>query len=93
MNASKQKTTDLFFKKSNLYEKKMPLKLFEFQKQLMIDTFLIKLAQIEKTGSIGKIFSSQGNLYAMSVYLFVLKLLDSCFCVFLRAFLILCLEK
>ena len=32
----------------------MPLKLFEFVEQFMIDTFSIKLTQFEKTGSIGK---------------------------------------
>ena len=31
----------------------MALKLFEFLEQFMIDIFLIKLTQFEKTGSIG----------------------------------------
>ena len=32
----------------------MPLELFELQEQNMIDTLLIKLAQFQKTGSMGK---------------------------------------
>ena len=40
----------------------MPLKLFEFLDQFMIGTFLIKLTQFEKTGSIGKLFISLENL-------------------------------
>ena len=31
----------------------MALKLFEFQEQFMIQTFLMKLAQLDKTWSIG----------------------------------------
>ena len=38
----------------------MALKLFV--KQFMMDTFLLKLTQFEKTGSIGKTFISLGNL-------------------------------
>ena len=34
----------------------MPLKLFETLEQFIIDTFLNKLIQFEKTGSIGKFF-------------------------------------
>ena len=34
----------------------MNLKLFEFLKQFMMSTFLLKLTQFEKTGSIGKTF-------------------------------------
>ena len=41
----------------------MPLQLFEFLEQLACDwRFLIKLTQFEKTGSIGKVFISLGNL-------------------------------
>ena len=40
----------------------MALKLFEFEEQFMMDTFLLKLTQFEKTGSIGKIFISLENL-------------------------------
>ena len=36
----------------------MALRLIEFWQQFMIDTFLIKLTQFEKTDSIGKIFIS-----------------------------------
>ena len=38
----------------------MALKLFV--KQFMMDTFMLKLTQFEKTGSIGKTFISLGNL-------------------------------
>ena len=34
----------------------MTLKLFEFLEQFMIETFLIKLTQLENTGTIGKIY-------------------------------------
>ena len=34
----------------------MPFKLFQFLEQLMIGAFLITLTQLEKTGSIGKVF-------------------------------------
>ena len=40
----------------------MPFKLFEFLEQLMIVTFLITQAQLEKTGSIGRVFIPLGNL-------------------------------
>ena len=40
----------------------MPLKLFEVHEQLMIDTFLIKSIQLEKTESIGKFLIPLGNL-------------------------------
>ena len=39
----------------------MALKLFEFQEPFMIEYFLIKLTQFEKTESIGEIFISLGN--------------------------------
>ena len=40
----------------------MGLKLFKFVEQIMMDTFLLKLTQVEKTGSIGKTFISLGYL-------------------------------
>ena len=40
----------------------MASKLFEIVEQFMMDTFLLKLPQFEKTGSIRKIFISLGNL-------------------------------
>ena len=40
----------------------MALKLFEFVEKFMMHTFLFKLTQFEKTGSMGKTFSSLGNL-------------------------------
>ena len=40
----------------------MALKLFEFVEQFMMNIFLLKLTQFEKTGSIGKPFISLGNL-------------------------------
>ena len=40
----------------------MALKLFEFVDQFIMDNFLLKLTQFEKTGSKGKIFISLGNL-------------------------------
>ena len=40
----------------------MALKLFEFVEQFIMNTFLIKLTQFEKTGSIGKTSISLGNL-------------------------------
>ena len=39
----------------------MPLKLFAFLEQFMIDLCMIKLTQLEKTGSIVKFFISVGN--------------------------------
>ena len=38
------------------------LKLFKFVEQFIMDTFLLKLTQFEKTVSIGKTFISLGNL-------------------------------
>ena len=40
----------------------MALKVFEFVEQFMMDTFLLKITQFEKTGSIVKTFISLGNL-------------------------------
>ena len=40
----------------------MAVKLFEAVEQLMMDTFLLKLTQFEKTGSIGKTFISLGYM-------------------------------
>ena len=40
----------------------MPVKLFEFLEQFMIETFLMKLAQFAKTGSIGEFFIPLRNL-------------------------------
>ena len=40
----------------------MALKLFEFVEEFMRDTFLFKLTQYKKIGSIGKMFISLGNL-------------------------------
>ena len=40
----------------------MALKLFEFVKQFMMDTFLLNLTQFEQTGSLGKNLISLGNL-------------------------------
>ena len=39
----------------------MVIKLFDFQEKFMIDTFLIKLTQFEKTKSIGTIFIPLGS--------------------------------
>ena len=67
MNARKlkQKLT-CFFHKSSTFEfrrkKQTALKLFELIEQFMMDTFLLKLTQFEKTGSKGKTFISLGNL-------------------------------
>ena len=64
----KQKTnTDLLFEKKtstfDLYRKKLySLKSFEFQKQFMIDTFMIKLGQFDRTGPIDKLFILLVNL-------------------------------
>ena len=64
MNARKLKKTCFFFKNLQLlkFEKIMASELFEFVEQFMMDTLMLKLAQVEKTGSIGKIFISQENL-------------------------------
>ena len=40
----------------------MALDLFEFTEQFMMDTFLLKLTQFDKNGSIGKTFILLGNL-------------------------------
>ena len=40
----------------------MALKLFEFEEQFMLNTFLLKWYQFEKTGSIGKTSTSLRNL-------------------------------
>ena len=40
----------------------MALKLFGFVEQFMMDTFVLKLNQVKKTGSIGKTIISLGNL-------------------------------
>ena len=62
----KQKLTNFFPKNLQLLnfgEKKlMPLKLFEIVEQFMMDNFVIKSNQFEKTGSIGKTFISLGYL-------------------------------
>ena len=39
----------------------MALKLFEFVEQFIMNNFLLKLAQFEKTGSIDKIFYFAGK--------------------------------
>ena len=46
----------------------MALKLVEFLEQLMMDTFLLKLTQFEKTGSISKTFISLGYLINNSIF-------------------------
>ena len=40
----------------------MALELFEFVEEFIMDTFLLKLNQFEKTGSKDKIFILLGNL-------------------------------
>ena len=40
----------------------MALKFFQFVDQIMMDTFLLKLTQLEKFESISKTFGSLGNL-------------------------------
>ena len=47
---------------SNFKKKQMHLKLFELLEQFMVDTFLIKLTQFEKTGSTSKSLIPLGNL-------------------------------
>ena len=47
---------------SNFKDKKMALKLFEFQEQIRVDTSLSKLTQFQKTGAIGKDFFPVINL-------------------------------
>ena len=59
MNASQHKKTLTFLKNLNFRiskKKEMPFKLFEFLDIFMIGAFLITLTQLEKSGSIGKIF-------------------------------------
>ena len=52
MSSKKTKKNLIFgFQRKN----KMALKLCEFLEEFVIDTFLRKLAQFEKTGSLGKI--------------------------------------
>ena len=53
MNARKLKKNGPFFSK-NLHFLKVAVRLFEFEEQFMMDTFLFKLTQLEKIGSIGK---------------------------------------
>ena len=55
----------------------MALELFEFLEQIMIDTILIKITQFEKTGSIGKISVSLGNLIKGFSMTFSLSLFDN----------------
>ena len=67
MNARKLgKKIDLFLLKCSTFEfrtkKLMALKLFEFVEQFLMHTFLFKLTQFGKTGSMGKTFISLGNL-------------------------------
>ena len=40
----------------------MALNIFSFQEKIMVDNFLIKLTQLEKTGSIGKYIIQLRNL-------------------------------
>ena len=40
----------------------MPFKLFEFLERFMIGALLITRTNLEKTGSIGKVFTPLGNL-------------------------------
>ena len=47
---------------SILKKKKMAVNFCEFLEQFMISTFLIKLTQNEKTGSLGKVFVPLGKL-------------------------------
>ena len=64
MNA-RRKNYGFIYKKSqlsNFKEKKMALKLFEFQEQIRVDTSLSKLTQFQKTGAIGKDFFSGDKL-------------------------------
>ena len=64
MNARKPKKKTFFRKPSTCkFERQdMPLKLFEFHGQFMIDHYVIKLTQFEKTGSIDKFLLQLGNL-------------------------------
>ena len=53
--ANRKKNNDCFIEKNinlqNLMEKKIPFNLFEFLKQFMVDTFLMKLTQDFHNGS------------------------------------------
>ena len=51
MNARKQKKNTDKIQLSNFKEKIMALQLLEFLEKFMVDSFLIKLTQFEKTGS------------------------------------------
>ena len=66
MNARKLNKTKLFFfQKHSNFEfggKIDELKALEFVEQFMMNTFMLKLTQFEKTGSIGKTSISLGNL-------------------------------
>ena len=65
MKARKLKKKRLYFKNLQLlnFEEKIDgLKFFEFVKPFVMNTFMLKLTQFEKTGSIGKTFISLGNL-------------------------------
>ena len=61
-----EKKTDFFLDKTSAFQfqrkKEMALNVFEFLEQFMIDTFLMTLTQIEKTGSIRKDCISLENL-------------------------------
>ena len=51
--------------KASIFEiqrKNMTLKFFELQEESMIGTFVLKLTQIKKTGSIGKLFIPLENV-------------------------------
>ena len=65
MNERKQKKLTCFFLKNlsfrNSNTKLDALKVIEFLDQFMIATFLIKLTEFEKTGSIGKFLIPLGN--------------------------------
>ena len=64
MNASKHKKNTEFLEKSQLsnFKEIDAFKLFEFLEQIMIGAFLITGTQLEKTGSIGKVFIPLGSL-------------------------------
>ena len=56
MNVTKhKKTLTLFLAFEFQRKKEIPYKLFEFLERFMIGAFLIKLTQLEKTGSTGKV--------------------------------------
>ena len=61
MNAGKLKNWLVFFSqifnfRISKKKKQIALKLFEFVEQFILGTWLLKLTQFEKTGSIGKTF-------------------------------------